>query len=86
MVFATAVVNTNYVCSSDKNLYSAFLWSGLFQGDSGGPLVCQDKNSKWKVTAIVSWGSLTCGAMDFPGIYTNVAHYRYWINAQMKKV
>ena len=49
-------------------------------------MVCQDKNGTWKITAVVSWGSENCGEKDFPGIYTNVAYFRYWINAQMKKV
>lgn len=48
------------------------------QGDSGGPLVCVS-GGVWKVVGITSWG-FGCGEPDSPGVYTNVAKYRQWIN------
>ncbi|KAH8366613.1 hypothetical protein KR084_006916 [Drosophila pseudotakahashii] len=44
------------------------------QGDSGGPLICDNK-----VTGIVSFGT-GCGEPDSAGIYTDVYHFREWIN------
>ncbi|XP_066995462.2 trypsin [Anabrus simplex] len=43
------------------------------QGDSGGPLVCEGK-----LTGIVKNG-ISCGHKDYPGKYTEVAHYADWI-------
>ena len=49
-------------------------------GDSGGPLVI-----KGRLAGIVSYGS-DCGSSMFPGVYTEIAYYRKWIddNAQIK--
>lgn len=44
------------------------------QGDSGGPLTVDGH-----VIGIVSFGK-GCGEPKFPGIYTNVAVFRDWIN------
>lgn len=43
------------------------------QGDSGGPMVV-DK----QLVGIVSWG-IDCAVKGNPGIYTEVQHYRDWI-------
>nr|XP_046237599.1 uncharacterized protein cfi [Scatophagus argus] len=48
------------------------------QGDSGGPLVCQDELGVSYLWGIVSWGE-RCGQANFPGVYTQVAHYFEWI-------
>ncbi|KAL0970563.1 hypothetical protein UPYG_G00243780 [Umbra pygmaea] len=48
------------------------------QGDSGGPLVCQDSSGLSYLWGIVSWGE-KCGQANFPGVYTQVAHYFEWI-------
>ncbi|CAL8092545.1 unnamed protein product [Calicophoron daubneyi] len=48
------------------------------QFDSGGPLVCRsEQDNLWVVTGIVSYG-VRC-ASDYPGIYTRVSHFLYWI-------
>ncbi|XP_076165855.1 trypsin-1 [Ptiloglossa arizonensis] len=43
------------------------------QGDSGGPLVVNGH-----LVGIVSWGQ-GCGKPNYPGVYTDVSHYRHWI-------
>jgi trypsin len=42
------------------------------QGDSGGAVVYRNRQ-----IGIVSWGE-GCGRF-FPGVYTNVEKFRYWI-------
>ncbi|XP_016970608.1 trypsin eta [Drosophila rhopaloa] len=44
------------------------------QGDSGGPLICDNK-----VAGVVSFGT-GCGEPDSAGVYTDVYHFRDWIN------
>lgn len=52
-------------------------------GDSGGPLFnCDSKNSNCRQIGIVSWG-VKCGEKEYPGVYTNVAKYKDWINGYM---
>lgn len=43
------------------------------QGDSGGPLAVDGK-----LVGVVSWGK-GCGTPKYPGVYTDVSHYRHWI-------
>ncbi|XP_046361208.1 uncharacterized protein LOC124138544 [Haliotis rufescens] len=47
-------------------------------GDSGGPFICE-KDDQWYQVGIVSLGYI-CGDLQYPGVYTKVAHYRDWID------
>lgn len=44
------------------------------QGDSGGPLAIDGR-----LAGVVSWGN-GCARRGWPGVYTEVASYRNWIN------
>ena len=56
------------------------------QADSGGPLVCKDSKSNRNVLfGIVSWGK-SCALQKYPGVYTNVAYFSYWISEQIERV
>lgn len=48
------------------------------EGDGGSPLAC-DVNGTWKVAGLVSWG-LSCGTAGVPGVYTNIAHIKPWVD------
>lgn len=46
------------------------------QGDSGGPVVIDGK-----LVGVVSWG-FGCAEPGYPGVYTNVAYFKNWIDQQ----
>ena len=49
------------------------------QGDSGGPLFGNyGRNGEQVLLGIVSWG-LGCAIDKYPGVYTKVGSYTYWI-------
>lgn len=62
------------ICSD----HYSFVKSNFFQGDSGGPLMLLDKNDRWKVIGLVSWGRRGCNP-EFPTVYTRVSHFLDWI-------
>lgn len=47
-------------------------------GDSGGPLVCQ-RNKRWYIGAVTSFGFDDCGTPGHVGIYAPVDTYEPWI-------
>lgn len=49
-------------------------------GDSGGPLAVNSAGI-WMLSGITSWG-IGCG-WETPGVYTNVASYKSWIDARI---
>ncbi|XP_035693695.1 putative inactive serine protease 43 isoform X1 [Branchiostoma floridae] len=54
------------------------------KGDSGGPLVCpkEDGSGAYDVVGVVSFGPFRCSGK--PGIFTEVAAYRNWIDEIME--
>ena len=55
------------------------------KGDSGGPLFnCDGESGDCRQIGVVSWG-VNCGIKEYPGVYTNVAKYKEWINGYMAK-
>jgi secreted trypsin-like serine protease len=55
------------------------------QGDSGGPMVGQDATGRWVQVGIVSWG-LGCARDGYPGVYTQISHFRTAIRQATRKL
>nr|XP_018903702.1 PREDICTED: uncharacterized protein LOC109034806 [Bemisia tabaci] len=85
---------SNSQCSSDAVYGKAALSEGMFcagyleggpdscKGDSGGPMACF-VNDQYTLFGITSWG-LGCGLANKPGVYSNVALYRPWIDKKIR--
>ncbi|XP_028145421.2 phenoloxidase-activating factor 2 [Diabrotica virgifera virgifera] len=55
-------------------------------GDGGSPLVCafDDDKDRYYHAGIVAWG-IGCGEKKIPGVYTDLAVFRNWIDGEMSK-
>lgn len=83
--FTTLTIFTNSKCKSaykqwfkERIMFCAGIRGGgkdACQGDSGGPLT-----TNGVLIGIISWG-VRCADADIPGIYTNVAQFRTWIDS-----
>lgn len=73
-------------------LHNSFICAGgetgkdTCKGDGGSPLVCPIEGSyqHYYQAGIVAWG-IGCGENQIPGVYADVAHFRNWIDQEMKK-
>ena len=71
------VQNKQNICAGNEKTDSC-------QADSGGPMICKDPDTnKYVLSGIVSWGE-KCALQKYPGVYSNVAYFRYWIEDQEK--
>ncbi|XP_050095406.1 melanization protease 1-like [Anopheles aquasalis] len=63
------------MCAIGRNLIDSC------RGDSGGPLGFEVRNvgARFVQYGIVSYGVASCGKVSFPGMYTRVSSYMYWI-------
>jgi trypsin len=67
------------------HLCAGFLGEGgvdTCQGDSGGPMMVPNARGKLFIVGLTSWGT-GCARPNFPGVYSEVASYLSWINAQL---
>ena len=71
------LISDGEICAGDIDLGG----KDSCQGDSGGALWHQKNGVAYQV-GIVSYG-LGCARPGIPGVYTNVAHYRSWIEMNM---
>jgi secreted trypsin-like serine protease len=55
----------------------------ICQGDSGGPLL-HVSNGKYQLIGLVSFTVNGCGVTGYPGGFTYVNYFRYWIKENTK--
>jgi len=74
-VYGEEAVVDSMLCAGDTG-------KDACQGDSGGPLVCRKgETGEFDVLCgLVSWG-LGCGRDGYPGVYTEVAYFKDWIDS-----
>ncbi|XP_066929537.1 trypsin delta-like [Clytia hemisphaerica] len=74
--FEDAIITQNMMCAAASG-------TDACQGDSGGPMVLNQRDAngidQFYLAGIISWGR-GCARPDFPGVYTNVANLRGWID------
>ncbi|CAG2061388.1 unnamed protein product, partial [Timema podura] len=71
-------------------LHESFICAGgemgrdTCKGDGGSPLVCPIANNpnQYIQAGIVAWG-IGCGEDKTPGVYADVAQFRFWIDEQL---
>lgn len=70
-------------CSDYSKISTTKIEIILFnQGDSGGPLVCQ-RNKRWYIGAVTSFGFDDCGTPGHVGIYAPMDTYEPWIRSTL---
>ena len=84
-------VNVNIISNQDcnaRNSYNGAVLAGMYcagvngggkdacQGDSGGPTTYNNQ-----VIGATSWG-IGCAEANYPGVYTDVAMFRTWVDQQ----
>ncbi|RZF47679.1 hypothetical protein LSTR_LSTR006315 [Laodelphax striatellus] len=57
--------------------------TGACIGDSGGPLQCSQKDGRWYLLGITSFGS-GCAKPGYPDVYTRLSFYLPWINGKIQ--
>lgn len=57
--------------------------SGAAAGDSGGPLWVEDNGTEYVVGVVSGGGGTPTTLFERPGIYTNIAYFRPWIDSVM---
>lgn len=80
-----AALSGNYqFVNTDTQICAGYPQGGIdsCSGDSGGPLYNVAKDGNLRLAGITSWGD-GCAIANQPGIYTNVAAYRNWIDQAM---
>jgi secreted trypsin-like serine protease len=55
----------------------------ICQGDSGGPLL-HVNNGRYQLIGLVSFTVNGCGVTGYPGGFTYVNYFRYWIKENTK--
>ena len=73
--YGEEAVKDSMLCAGDEGVDAC-------EGDSGGPLVCDLEETGAQpptLCGLVSWG-LGCGRPGYPGVYTEMAAFRTWID------
>nr|ANH58161.1 prophenoloxidase activating proteinase 1 [Plutella xylostella] len=69
---------------TDKQLCAGGVFAqDACRGDSGGPLMKRRPDGVWEAVGVVSFGN-GCGNDGWPGVYTNVASYKDWIQSMLR--
>lgn len=67
----TSRVTPDHICAGNKTVDSC-------EGDSGGPLMTE-VNGRVVQVGVVSWG-VACGHRVYPGVFTRISSYAWWIS------
>ncbi|KAI5646904.1 trypsin domain-containing protein [Phthorimaea operculella] len=78
--YESAMIAENMLCAG----YPKEGKKDTCQGDSGGPLSAERGDKRYELLGIVSWG-IGCGRPGYPGVYTRVTKYLYWIRHNARR-